>query len=474
MVPDSSKRWMTNHLPVFGNRPISELCMPGSHNAGTYRCGYRTAHGEENTVITQTKSIFDQLELGVRYLDIRPCLTSPELNAPPGNWACGNFTGPTGDNDRWQGANGVEICEVIDDINRFTQHNAELVIVNITRVYRVFIDKSVHPTGRDPNQDEWSSLISLLSTINNLFTIDRAGGGKPKALDDYTLNQFIGSGKASVVVLVSKYGGNMDDLYNHGLWPPSTLSLKGESLTEIEPVLFFEPLWSSNADSALSLAKILQLERFPWLLQEFAAKGHPSVIWMDRIENADLLTFCIATIHQRFNRSMGLNNMVIVYGGILVTSQHVHQRVRSAIDNGESFQVTSGNLGCDPWPDMDKSCAVFYEQDGIVKARFAQEPHSLDFGRDIISIQYGNCQIRDQVAYLHLMKAMDDGTWFIVNNSHLGGDPQPGVAKTCVVHFRYRNHGEIRVLDAKEGGMINFESDHEKFSQAEASSSHIV
>ncbi|PPQ70197.1 hypothetical protein CVT24_003913 [Panaeolus cyanescens] len=464
MAPDLSKRWMMNHRKVFGDRPISELCLPGSHNAGSFRRGYHTVYGTEHNVVSQTRPIFDQLELGVRCLDIRPCLTSPKPNAPPGNWACGNFTGPAVDKVQWQGANGIELHDAIDDINRFTQDNIEVVFVEITRVYRVFIGKSTAPSGREPNQDEWNSLISLLSTIKNLFTVQRAGE-KPTSLYNYTLNRFIGSGKAAVVVLVSDYPGDPDDLYKHGLWPSSTqgvqtLSLKGTLLTQEanwpETVSFFAPGWSSDVDSVLSLAKDLQSKRFPWLLQAFAASGYPFVIWMDRIQNVDLLTFCIATTYQRFNRSMGLQNMVIVYGGFLVTSPQVHQKVRQAIDRGNNFQVTNDNLGCDPWPNMDKSCAIFYEQNEIVKGRFERESQSFSFGKDIVSIEYGNLQIRDQDVYLHILQAMSNREEFIVTDWILRGHPQPGVGKTCVVRFRHSGNDGIAEVKAEEGGTLNF------------------
>lgn len=91
------------------------------------------------------------------------------------------------------------------------------------------------------------------------------------------------------------------------------------------------------------------------------------MIYMDRIQNVDLLTFCLAIGYQRYNMAKGLHSKVVVYGGALVTDQDAHNAIQHAIDNGGSFAATNSSLRCDPWQGMTKSCAVFYERDGIIK-----------------------------------------------------------------------------------------------------------
>ncbi|PPQ72647.1 hypothetical protein CVT24_012647 [Panaeolus cyanescens] len=472
MAPDSSKKWMQIHRHIFGDLPISELCIPASHDAGTYRRGFHTAFGTESNVFTQSRSIFDQLELGVRCFDIRPYLTCPAPGTTPGHWACGHYT--EGEEIEkiigWQGANCVEIQEVIDDINRFTKDNAELVVLEIDHVFHVVIDNPISTTGRNPTQDEWNTLISLLSKIDNLYTVERAGT-KRQALQDCKLNQFIGDGKAAVLVLVNGYPGNPDDLYNTGLWPMNTpdgqtLSLNSEWVThtanlleEIKSTINLLQLFGpeANPDSILSLAKKYQDEHFPWLLQKFAANGYPSLIWMDRIQSPDLLTFCIATAYQRFNIEKGLRNLVVVYGGFLITSPQVHQRIRDAIDNGKSFVASDANLGgTDPWPTMVKSCVVFYEQNGFVKGRFAREGDLLHFEQDVLSIEYGERSIRNQKVYYNLLEAIANKKPFLVNNESMGIDPEPGVYKKCAVRFRDINSEKIREVQANEEQSLNF------------------
>ena len=165
---------------------------------------------------------------------------------------------------------------------------------------------------------------------------------------------------------------------------------------------------------------------------------------------------------------MGLHNMVMVYGGYLVTDQDAHNAIKDAIDNGKSFTVTNDNLRSDPWPGMIKSCALFYEQHGLIKGRFAQENFSLHFELDIISVTYGAKQICDQAVDLRLLKAMAQRQGFIVNNENLGGDPQPGVRKTCVIRFRDMNDSEIRAEKAEEFTCIGFGTWLEKLGKAVA------
>ncbi|PPQ64851.1 hypothetical protein CVT24_008215 [Panaeolus cyanescens] len=476
MPPDHCRKWMQMHRHIFGGEPLTMLCMPASHDAGTYRRGYHTTFGTESNVLTQTRSIFDQLELGVRYFDIRPHLTSPEPNAGPGNWACGHYTGEAKAALGWQGANCMEIREVVDELNRFTQDNAELIFVEITHIHRIFINNPISSTERAANDDEWNSLLHELSGIRNLFTLDRAGG--PSSLHQQMhhrhLNDFIGNGQAAVVVLVEDYPARTENLTDRGFWPIKMqdghtyrVPLPGSSVTReqapgqaffstIDPLQIFGP--HMNGNSVLYLAREAQDEKFPWLLQELAADGYPSYIWMDRIQDADLLTFCLATGYHKFNRAKGLKNMVIVYGGFLVTSPDVHNRVRHAIDNAKDFKVTNHDLGVDPWPGMGKSCAAYYEQDGIVKGKFARENQFLNFAFDVVSIEYGNQRIRDQKVFFNVLKAVSRRDRFRVDNSSMGCDPQPGVRKKCVVRFRNSNNSNIREDSAQEGKDMDFKT----------------
>lgn len=61
-------RWMTAGMSVIGARSLSEIMVPGSHDAGMYPGGV-SWFGQ-----TQDLSLYDQLMEGVRYFDLRPSL----------------------------------------------------------------------------------------------------------------------------------------------------------------------------------------------------------------------------------------------------------------------------------------------------------------------------------------------------------------------------------------------------------------
>jgi len=475
MAPEHAAGWMQHHLPVVGDLPVSQLCMPASHDAGTYRLGYHTSFGTESNVLTQTCSISDQLELGVRYFDIRPALTSPEPGQGPGRWAAGHYTGEAEGKIGWQGGNGVEIEEVIGQINNFTRERAELVIVEISHIYRVFIDNPISSTARGPDNAEQHNLLDLLGKLERRFTVE--DGVKDKPIHEYTLRQFVGKGHAAVVVLIDDIGDHAE-IYKRGFWPfrmsngaeyfnpPKTsitrtqdtgdavLSTFGSLLSTVGSFLHVGS--NSNGSSVLSLAEQEQEKRFPWVLSEYAAGSYPGFIALDRIQNLDLLTLCLAVAFQRRNISLSRTDLIVVYGGALITDANVCNAIRRAINEGRSFQVTNDTMGGDPWVGVAKSCAVYYRDRDLFKARFARENNALHFEMDILEIVYGGKVVADQQVYLRFLRAIADREPLKVTNENLGGDPAFGVVKSCRVKFRDMNDTKEREKDATEGDVLDF------------------
>jgi hypothetical protein len=63
----NNSQWMKDYLPFLKDKKVIELTFVGSHDSGTYR-----AHGIlQDLAICQNISIKSQLELGIRYLDLR-------------------------------------------------------------------------------------------------------------------------------------------------------------------------------------------------------------------------------------------------------------------------------------------------------------------------------------------------------------------------------------------------------------------
>ncbi|KAF4450564.1 PLC-like phosphodiesterase [Fusarium austroafricanum] len=467
MAPAHSSSWMQTHRDAFGSRPLYKLCIPNSHDAGTYRLDYGTSGGGKGPVLTQTKSILEQLNIGVRRFDIRPTFANRPGTAEF-SWHCGHYTGEAADKIGWQGGSCASIQEVVNQVNEFTKDNAELIILDISHTYAINISNPISSTSRDVNPDEWASLFSTLKGINCLFTVDRVGGDHGKPLQDYLLDEFIGNGKAAVIVPVDEYS-NRQELIRHGFWPVHTLegkpylSLGGTSVTHTQNNS--EAIWSvllpSGADSVLNLAAKEQQERFPWLLQQLASESlSASSITMDRIENADLLTFCLAVSYYRYYQETGRSEQpVVVYGAALITNANAQEQIQAAIQQGRSISADN-QLLTDTWEGIHKSCAVLYSHGGLVKGRWAREGSQLHFGQDVMSVTYGNKEVMNAKLYYRLLKLIEErGTVRVTNQEIVGGDqndPLVGTRKTCVVVYRRRGAAEKEERHALEFDNMSF------------------
>lgn len=115
--------WMTN---LFNNengfpvRPLHQITIPGTHDAGCY-----IDHGNYFNFLsrTQTETIGQQLTGGIRYFDIRPCKT--------GNNEFWTYHGMFYWGARLDGAGGI-LEQVRDFLNAGGTGNRELVILNIS------------------------------------------------------------------------------------------------------------------------------------------------------------------------------------------------------------------------------------------------------------------------------------------------------------------------------------------------------
>ncbi|KAJ4207675.1 hypothetical protein NW759_013907 [Fusarium solani] len=462
----SSPGWMQKHRNLIGNRTLSQICLPSAHDAGTYHLRFGTAGGGKNVVLTQTKSISDQLHLGVRHLDIRatyallPDSLHNSLSGTQTGWYCGHYT-PEGQKFGvgWQGGSGASIDELVEQVNEYTRDHAELVILKISHVV-VLRHSKLWATEDSLTPDHVASLMTSLGQLSHLFTVRMASGGKTKALHDYTLNEFVGNGQAAVIVVIEDLEKiSADVAFEHGFWPRTSLSFNQESVTHTQgakEAILSLLLPSNNRFTALKLAEAVQHKRFPWLLQHLASyELTKSLIEMDKIENVDLLTFCLAsTISRLYRDNRQEKQPVVVYGGTLVTNPAVQARVQAAINQGESLAVDNQNF-IDTWHGMPKSCAVLYSQNDIIKGRWARELSVLHFEHDILHLEYGGKEILTQRQYLDLLKAsVEMPRVNISNQTVVGGDendPREEVRKTCVIRYRLPNDREIHEESVLEG-----------------------
>lgn len=201
--------WMQSNLNKMGGKTLRQLCLPGTHDAGMGIFSSGTPFASVCNTVTQTSQVLGQLQLGSRYFDIRPVVSAGEY-----------YTGHYTEIDvlglkSWQGANGQSIESVINDVNEYTENNAELIILHLSHD----LDTDVGNSKYSPfTQNQWDALLSLLKQkIKHL---------KVLSTDDLTLctlNEYIGDGEAAVIVIVEPSGGdvNVDAFNDAGFYPVS-------------------------------------------------------------------------------------------------------------------------------------------------------------------------------------------------------------------------------------------------------------
>ncbi|HEV8637511.1 MAG TPA: phosphatidylinositol-specific phospholipase C domain-containing protein [Chloroflexota bacterium] len=120
-------RWMSDNADQIGQRPLSQVVLPGSHDAGTYAFPFPANYPPTIDQLpsfysmTQTNSmtIYNQLRHGIRELDlrIRPSADGTKFVIHHG--------------DIWT---SLDFLDVIDDIDRFVVqpgHEKEVIILRI-------------------------------------------------------------------------------------------------------------------------------------------------------------------------------------------------------------------------------------------------------------------------------------------------------------------------------------------------------
>ena len=408
---DFASNWIKIHLQDWKYLRLEHICLPTAHDAGAYHIQWSTTFGLDSNVVTQKKTILQQLELGVRRFDIRPKLI-PKSGKP---WSCGHGTdtglGPLG----WQGGLGATIQSVVDDINTFTKGREELIFLDIHEIQRIdygmiakgdddFKWKSEAYFKADPSEGEWLALLDLLKGINYLYTEEDPYPTWP--FRSYRLGHFLNSKHQSSVVAVVDRNYKTQDLLERGLWPSEVIGQEDFIKNKkhyLDTTRLDEPgLCRMQADveavistvlngavfSVEDLAKKQKADIFPILLQRVLSQPNPvEILEMDFIENPDLLTFCLAISRERCSnlKSSGQDDLIIYYCAKQIGHPNVKAKLAEAINAKKPFKVSDIDvLDVNPAPAVSKCCAAYYiPHTGQSKGRYGRQDGYLHFEQDI-------------------------------------------------------------------------------------------
>ncbi|NEC20195.1 hypothetical protein [Streptomyces parvus] len=212
--PDSLilSRWMGQVDNVIGDRPLNEIVMPGSHDAGSWsitdKSGVCDTASEAKLArehpqiaaaisITQLGTIKQQLEVGSRYLDLRLCKQNGKWYTYHGGPLGGLFF-----DDPATGRKG-EINEIAEWLRN---HPEEIVTIEL----RTSVPADQDPSdGRDTAAEDTREAVELLG--RSIGTSRMADRGKLAPTSTY--NQFVQAG-ANVVLIDTKNSTN-----NAWAWP---------------------------------------------------------------------------------------------------------------------------------------------------------------------------------------------------------------------------------------------------------------
>jgi hypothetical protein len=200
--------WMHQQWPLIKNRKLGHVTIVGSHDAGMGSLVGNTPGSTDANTRTQNVDIYGQLVRGSRWFDIRPVI------GMGGKWYAGHYSDcPT--TGIGMGANGQSLQSMIDDINKFTEQYAELVIIELSHMCNT--DQNFRPL----NNDERKDLIKTLQRLNHRL-VDHSLGSNV-VLPWVKMSDLKPENEARVIVITDfdDYG-NQDGIFQKNLNFPHT------------------------------------------------------------------------------------------------------------------------------------------------------------------------------------------------------------------------------------------------------------
>lgn len=199
----ATSSWMGKNWKWLEKQRLDQICLPGSHDSGTFEQTMATKYASRDNTRTQMFDIRMQLMQGVRVFDLRPVLYDGTF-----------YTAHQSKNDLsgHQGAIGTRLDKAFDQIADFvkrSESSKELIILHFSH----FINWNRRDRQPDFNLDEKQALSSLLQSRLGLHLIS----GSTSALKDSTLNALMfgnGTRRNVLAVFHSFHYGSSDS----GLW----------------------------------------------------------------------------------------------------------------------------------------------------------------------------------------------------------------------------------------------------------------
>ncbi len=213
-----SHNWMGNMFDTiedFGNRKLSQIALPGSHDTGMNEddIGSCDMGGRSCNTATQREDIEGQLNLGARYFDIRPKVEQDNSGL---YWRTGHVSSIV---DATAGCLGEDKFSIINSLQAFFEddkHSKELVILKIAHCTNPpqTADAGAYARCTDSQRSEMAH--NLAGHLGDLLVKGEVD------LNNMTLNEILENGNIILVVQgvrdrdngIYRWGhGSSDDYY---------------------------------------------------------------------------------------------------------------------------------------------------------------------------------------------------------------------------------------------------------------------
>jgi hypothetical protein len=465
-----NKAWLSDF-------PLKDIMwLPGSHDAGMSTLTYNTPGTASNdNTLTQKMSIKDQLACGIRWFDIRP------MRNNNGGWFCGHFDYlPITLNDGvqpWVGGTGQGIGEVMDQVCQFVRENSELVVLRMTHVHSVEDGHHISDKNLQKELLNW-----LYSTYPEVYR-PAAGIGEEDCLQK-KLSDFVGDEQKGRVIITntpSDGPGFENDCFPFGrtTWTYGSNVGMGIEQAKLDAALksgiakwivdilsrssgpgFLISLFAKG-ESIIETSKKYQAAEAVYQPQRIASEANNGVISSDAIDGDFTLTLSLAATRARWvamkfgDDPLLKNQLVVVYGGKLITDETILGRVRDYMETFQDMPVSKSILG-DPWEGAFKTCVVYYrfEKRGsrmFYRGRWqhaGEDPKDpkLSFNIDIDIIQWDS-QVLENLEFAKGYYNIFRGLWaqdtYRPVNEHFNNlKPREGNDKALWITYRAGDHAK--------------------------------
>ncbi len=196
--------WMRDNMDILGDLTLSQIVIPGSHDAVMYRKCHPggcdcTTFANDCSTRTQRLDIEAQLRAGSRYFDLRPIVKESDWKDGGRRVRTGHFSKTVG----WwkfqlgaEGCYGVDLRDVLAQVRAFLATHEEVVILKLS--HGMYIPNGILAHGTDLHEDHRDEVCKVVKeSLHSVLYRGRVG----QRLAYTPLSDILSDGGRAIVVV---------------------------------------------------------------------------------------------------------------------------------------------------------------------------------------------------------------------------------------------------------------------------------